>query len=145
MANWNVREWMSSTLVTINPKTTLERARTHLQTSHIPELLVMDEGKLVGTLSERDLWQRCPKGALLLDEHQTKELLAVMQVGGVMVLYHPTVTPETSVFEAAQLFLQSGRQSLPVVEGGVLQGLLTQQHLLAAMAALEEEIFRTKP
>ncbi|MBI3757691.1 MAG: CBS domain-containing protein [Deltaproteobacteria bacterium] len=143
MASWNVREWMSSTFITISPKTTLERARAHLQSGHVPELLVMDEGKLVGALGERDLWRRCPKGALLLDERRADELLAVIQVGGVMILSPPTVTPETSVFEAAQLFLQSGRQSLPVVEEGVLQGLLTQQHLLAAMAALEGEI--TKP
>jgi predicted transcriptional regulator len=117
----------------------------HLQNSNIPELLIVDQGKLVGTLSERDLWQRCPKGALLLDERHTKELLAVMQVGGVMILAPLTVTPETSVFEAAQLFLQSGRQSLPVVEQGVLQGVLTQQHLLAAMAAVGGEITSQKP
>jgi acetoin utilization protein AcuB len=144
MGSWNVREWMSSTFVNISPKTTLERAHMHLQSGHVPELLVMDEGKLVGTLNERDLWQRCPKGALLLDERQMKELLAVMQVGGVMILSPPTVTPETSVFEAAQLFLQSGRQSLPVLEEGVLQGLLTQRHLLAVMAALEGEITNPK-
>ncbi len=145
MMKWTVREWMSSTFVTVSPKTTLERVYRHLQNGPGVELLVMDEGKLVGIVNEQELWRHCPRGALLLGERQTQELLRVMQVGGVMSLSPPTVTLETSVFEAAQLLLQSGRQSLPVMGPEGLHGLLTQQHLLAAMVALEGELASQKP
>ena len=86
MANWSVRDWMNSTPLIIGPKETLRRAHALLQTGNVSELLVVDGGKLVGTLSERDLWNRCPKGTLVLEEQQTDELLAVIQVGGVMII-----------------------------------------------------------
>lgn len=144
MANWSVRDWMNSTPLLISPTETLRRARALLQTGNVAELLVVDGGKLVGTFSERDLWNRCPKGTLVLDEKQTDELLAVIQVGGVMIIHPPTVTPEMSLFEAAKLFVQSGRQGLPVVDQGVPIGLLTQHHVLEAMAALQGELNRTE-
>lgn len=59
-----------------------------------------------------------------------------------MTLHPPTLTPDTSVREAAQLFAASGRHGLPVVAEGVLVGLLTQDKILQVLAAFVEEVER---
>jgi acetoin utilization protein AcuB len=136
MLKLTVRAWMSSVPFVIDPKENLRRARALLRTEKVAELLVVDHGRLVGTLSERDLWEHCPTGAMLLDDQQADELLAQMRVGGVMTLHPPSVTPDTSLREAVQLFAISGRRGLPVVEDGVPLGLLTEDRVMQAVALL---------
>jgi acetoin utilization protein AcuB len=139
MSKLTVRAWMSSAPFVIEPKESLQRARALLRTAKVAELLVVDNGRLVGTLSEGDLWEHCPTGAMLLDDQQADELLAQMRVGGVMTLHPPTVTPDTSLREAVQLFATSGRRGLPVIEDGVPLGLLTEESVMQAMALLLDE------
>jgi acetoin utilization protein AcuB len=139
MSKWTVRAWMSSTPCVIDPKESLQRARALLRTAKVAELLVVDNGRLVGTLSERDLWEHCPTGAILLGDQQADELLAQMRVGGVMTLHPPTVTPDTSLREAVQLFATSKKQGLPVVEDGVPIGFLSEDRVMQAMALLLDE------
>jgi CBS domain-containing protein len=111
-----------------------------MRRAKVGELFVLDDGKLVGTLSERDIWEHCPTSTVVLDDKQADELLGQIRVGGVMSLHPPIITPETPLREAAQLFAQSGRHSLPVVEDGVPVGLLTEDRALQAMAALLGEV-----
>jgi CBS domain-containing protein len=104
------------------------------------ELLVIDDGKLVGMLNEHDIWAHCPTGMLMLEEEQANDLLERIRVGGVMTLHPSVVTPETPLREAIEIFAQSGRHGLPVMENGVLVGLLTEARALQATAAALSEV-----
>jgi CBS domain-containing protein len=136
MAVCNIRSLMSSTPPSIHPKENLRRARVLMREAQVDELFVLDGGKLVGTLSEIDIWKHCPTSTIVLDDKQAEELLAQFRVGGVMTLHPPVVTPETTLQEAVQLFGQSGRHGLPVVEDGVPIGLLTEERVMQAVAML---------
>jgi CBS domain-containing protein len=125
---------------TIGPKENLRRARALLRADDVRELLVVDDGKLVGMLNEHDIWAHCPTGVLVLEEQQANDLLEQIRVGGVMTLHPPVVTPETPLREAIQLFAQSGRHGLPVMENGALVGLLTEARALQATAAALSEV-----
>src|SRR5262245_52564915 len=140
MAVWNIRALMSSAPPSVTPRENLQRARVLLREARADELFVLDGGKLVGTLSECDIWQHCPTSALVLDDQQTEELLAQFRVGGVMTLHPQVVEPETTLQEAVQLFSQSGRHGLPVVEDGVPIGLLTEERVMQALALLLGEV-----
>ena len=140
MAIWNIRPLMSSVPPNINPKESLRRARVLMRAAKVDELFVLDDGKLVGTLNESDIWKHCPTSALVLDDKQAEELLEQFRVGGVMTLHPPVVTPETTLREAVQLFGQSGRHGLPVLENGVPIGLLTEERVMQTVAALLEEV-----
>jgi predicted transcriptional regulator len=140
MSVWNIRPLMSNVPPSINPKESLRRARTLMRTAKVEELFVLDDGKLVGTLSEGDIWQHCPTSAVVLDDKQAEELLEQFRVGGVMTLHPPVVTPETTLREAVQLFGQSGRHGLPVVEDGVPIGLLTEDRVMQTVAAVLGEV-----
>jgi acetoin utilization protein AcuB len=140
MTALNVRSWMSSVILTVGPKDNLQRARTLIREKHVPEICVIDDGKIVGLLSERDIWEHCPTSILILEEKQAVSLLEHIRVGGVMTLHPPMVTPDTSLREAAHLLAQSGRQGLPVVENGKVVGMLTEERMLQAMAAVLNEV-----
>ncbi|MBI3245473.1 MAG: CBS domain-containing protein [Deltaproteobacteria bacterium] len=140
MTELNVRPWMNDSPLTIGPKDNLRRALALLRSARVPELFVVDDGKLVGLLNEHDIWNRCPTGMIMLDEQQASELLEQFRVGGVMILQPPMVTPETSLREAIQLFAQTGRHGLPVMENGGLVGILTEERALQVIAAVLSEV-----
>lgn len=140
MTELSVRPWMNDRPLVIGPKDNLRRSLALLRSARVQELLVVDEGKLVGLLNEHDIWSHCPTGLLMLDEKQASELLEQFRVGGVMTLQPPVVTPETSLREAIQLFAQTGRHGLPVMENGVLVGILTEERALQVMAAVLREV-----
>lgn len=79
---------MSNTPPTVSPKNSVNRALDLMRTADVAELLVMDSGRLVGAVSQQDIWQYCPTSALLLDDRQADYLLTQFRVGGVMTL-HP--------------------------------------------------------
>lgn len=140
MMELNVRSWMSSVILTVGPKDNLRRARDLMRERHIPEIFVIDDSKIVGLLSERDIWEHCPTSVLILNEKQADSLLEQIRVGGVMTLHPPIVTPDTSLREAAHLLAQSGRQGLPVIENEKLVGILTEERMLQAMAEVLSEV-----
>src|SRR5258708_2453136 len=140
MKNLSIRPWMKDTPLTIGPKENLRRARGLMRSANVQELLVVDEGKLVGILNEQDIWAHCPTSALILDEKQTNDLLEQIRVGGIMTLHPPIIKPDTSLREALQLFAQTGRHGLPVIDDGALVGLLTEESALQATAAVLKEL-----
>lgn len=52
----------------IGPKDNRRRARAFMCTAGAPELLVVDEGKLVSLLNEQEVGKHCPTSAILLEE-----------------------------------------------------------------------------
>lgn len=146
MKDLGIRAWITPTPPTIGPKENLNRARARMRAANVAELLVVDDGKLVGTLSERDIWKHCPTSTLLMDDKQADELLEQFRVGGVMALYPPVIHPEASLSEAAQVLAECGRSGLPVVDDGLPIGFLTEASVMHAVAMLlGPEATQTKP
>ena len=136
MLNSQIRVWMTPVPPTVNPKESVRRAQALLQTAKATEILVVDNGKLVGMLNERDIWQHCPTSTLLMDERRVNELLDQFRVGAVMALHPPVLAPDAELADAARLFAQSGRGGIPVVEDGTPIGFLTETNFLQAAELL---------
>ena len=136
MPSSQIRFWMTTVPPTVSPKESVRRARTLLLTSKTTEILVLDNGKLVGMLNERDIWQHCPTSTLMMDEQRVNELLDQFRIGAVMALHPPIITPDAELAEAAGLFAASGRGGIPVVEDGSPIGFLTEATFLHAAELL---------
>jgi acetoin utilization protein AcuB len=122
----------------VGPKENLKQARATMRAANVAELLVVDDGKLVGTVSDRDIWAHCPTSTLVMDDKQANELLEHFRVGGVMALHPPVLRPEASLSEAAKVFADCDRSGLPVVEDGKPIGFLTEASVMHAVALLLE-------
>lgn len=120
---------MSKEPVTITPEDYLAQAREKMEKGGFRRLPVVEEGRLVGILTDRDLRQHL--GYL----ERTKVNVAMTE--------NPiTVGPQTTLEQAAELLLKHKIGGLPVVEDNKLVGIITASDVLKAfleiMGASEE-------
>ena len=94
-----------------------------MQTGGFRRLPVVADGKLVGIITDRDLREH--RGHL---EHT--------KINGVMTENPLTVSPGTTLEEAAQIMLERQIGGLPVVNEGRLVGIITASDVLKAFLAV---------
>lgn len=110
---------MTETLVTISPGDFMSLAREKMQKGNFRRLPVVEEGKLLGIITDRDLREH--RGYL---EHT--------KVNAAMTEHVITVSPQTTLEEATLLILQHKIGGLPVVEDGRVRGMITSTDVLHA-------------
>ena len=110
---------MTKDPITVEPDDLLSRASHKMQAGGFRRLPVVSDAKLVGIVTERDLREH--RGHL---EH--------MKVNGVMTESPSTVTPETTLEEAAGIMLERQIGGLPVVHEDRLVGIITASDVMRA-------------
>ena len=131
-----VREIMMKGPVTLNCADVVDLANDVMSLGRIRHIPIVDSGKVVGVLSQRDLFHSALVTALGLSPKQRSELLKAISIKEAMSAPVVTIAPETRVAEAARLMLEKKIGCLPVVERGTLVGLLTESDLLRCVAEL---------
>ena len=132
-----VQHWMARNVVTIEAETPFLEARVILKEKRIRHLPVMDHGKLIGVVTDRDLKQAAPSGATTLDVYELNYLLLKMKVRDLIKREPITIKPTNSVEKAAFLMHEQKIGCLPVVDdSGALVGLITETDLLAVMVEI---------
>ncbi len=98
---------------------------------HIP---ILSGGKLVGVLSQRDLFFSALVRALGLQPREQKDLMRTIRARELMSQPVITISPGASVKEAARLMGQNKIGSLPVVKGKQFVGIVTETDILNHVA-----------
>jgi CBS domain-containing protein/ribosome-associated translation inhibitor RaiA len=114
-----LQEIMSTDVVTIGPDESAENAWLRMQRKRIRHLLVVEGGRLVGVLSERDLGGR--NGSQLRKARTVRELMTAQTA---------TATPTTTLRQAANLMRGRLIGSLPVLDDGKIVGIVTATDVL---------------
>jgi len=125
-----VRHRMSLSPVTIKSSAPLEDAIRLLVKHNIRELPVVEHGKLIGIVTDRDIRQVSPSYPVFRDEEEIRDRLRQLTVSCAMSLDPVVVSPATDLTEAASLMIQYRIGSLPVVDGGRLVGIISVTDLL---------------
>lgn len=136
-----VKDVMQVHAVTATLETRLPHLVRLLQQRGVRHLPVVDGGKLVGIISDRDVKQATTSAALNADGRERDRLLDELTAGQIMTRAVTTIGPMFGVEEAARLMATRRISALPVTEADRLVGIVTETDVLnlfvRAMGVLE--------
>jgi acetoin utilization protein AcuB len=130
--------WMSKLVFTTKPDARLIDAFEMMRDHRIRHVPVVDGGKLVGIVSDRDVRSALPsRNALQGGWASLGEALLESRISQVMSLMPITIAPAASIREAAEIMCRSKVGALPVVDDGKLVGIVSAEDILWAVSAGE--------
>ena len=137
---------MTPAPATVSPATTVGAAAALMRARGVRHLPVVDAGgRLVGILTDRDLRQVVFDPAVQARLSRATEALRGLTVREVMTWGAISVTPGTSIRDAARLMHENRIGALPVVENDRVVGILTETDVLRTFRELVEEGVLAKP
>lgn len=115
-----VGAWMTHNPVTVAPGDKLAAVQAKMEEGDFRSLPVVESGKLLGIVTDRDLKLWVGR-------------LAEAEVRNAMTESPVTVTPDTTLQEAARLIEERKIGGLPVIDDGRLVGIITTSDILEAL------------
>jgi len=113
-----IQDVMTGDIVTIGPQATIAEAREKLRARRIHHLIVLEDKRILGILSDRDLANR--NDATLVASVMTRDVA--------------TISPRATLRQAAGRMEGRAINCLPVIDRGKLTGIVTSTDLLRALA-----------
>ena len=143
-----VRDVMTKDVATVAPDSELRDIAALLVQRRISGVPVVEGGRVVGVISERDiLFKERPSDGLhrgvlawLMDEGDLMLKVDARTARTAMTTPALTIGPARSVADAVALMLDESVSRLPVVDGTELVGIVTRHDLVRAFARGDEEI-----
>jgi CBS domain-containing protein len=125
-----VKDIMIKEVATLDVNDELSLANDIMRLGRIRHLPVVDGPKLVGIISERDLFRSSLAQALGYATKDTRDLMKKLRIKDVMVKDVLTISADTELREAVRLMLDHKIGCVPVVDDDRLVGLLTETDIL---------------
>jgi CBS domain-containing protein len=114
----------------VTPQDSVLRAIEIMATRHVGALLVMNQGALLGIISERDYARK-----VILKNRSSHDTA----VSDIMTSPAVSVTPEDTVHHCMELMTNGRFRHLPVVKGGRVMGMLSIGDLVKAVIQEQSE------
>ncbi len=127
-----VRDAMTRGVVTVEPEASAARAWGVCREKNIRHLPVVEEGRLVGIVSDRDLRDLSPPR----DTHDQENILGWVRIRDVMSPEVVTAHPLDTIEHAAKVIYERKFNCLPVVADGDLVGIITSSDLVRTLVEL---------
>ncbi|HEX9264141.1 MAG TPA: CBS domain-containing protein [Candidatus Binatia bacterium] len=131
-----VRDVMAQNPLTLDRNETLDLAESIMNLGRIRHMPVVDDGRVIGILSQRDLFRSALLTALGFGRKTTTALIKTIKIKEVMTEDVITIAPETTIKDAARTMIDKKIGCLPVVENEKLIGLLTETDILRYVVEL---------
>ena len=122
-----------NSLITVTPDTSLNEAISVMASHDIGSLVVIEYGDLAGMLTFREI---------IMNLSENGGAVGTTTIRKVMDDHPLTCTPETDVNEVRRMMLEHHVRYLPVIETGVLMGVISFYDV--AKAVVEEQGFENR-
>lgn len=119
-----------ATVFTLHPDATVFEALQSMAEHNVGALMVMEEGRLVGVLSERDYTRK-----VALAGRSSKDT----KIRDIMTSTVLTVTPQTRTRACMALMSQRKIRHLPVVDGDKVLGMISIRDIMDDIIADHEQ------
>jgi len=120
----------NSTVFQVKPSVTVFEALKLLAEHEVGAMVVMDQGKLVGVVSERDYTRK-----VALQGKNSRET----KVAEIMTREVITVTPATGTLACMALMSQKNIRHLPVLDGSVVLGMISIRDIMNDIISGQEQ------
>jgi CBS domain-containing protein len=117
-----VHRHMSRDLLTVEAARPLVAVVQRMAERDVGAVLVLDDGRLIGIMTERDLMRAFARG-----------LREDAVVGDCMTADPDTIAPDDTTGHAAVLMIHGGYRHLPVVDGEEVVGVLSMRDLVGVV------------
>jgi len=133
-----VRDYMTRHPVMVDPQMSIVEAQGIMAEAKVRHLPVIEKGKRLIGLITRQRMRIPPTELASLNVWEITRFLSNLTVKDVMVKQQDLVTiePDATLEEAAQLMVQNRIGCLPVLEEGIVVGIITETDLLAQLSNL---------
>ena len=135
-----VRDCMSVDPATVGPNDSLKNVISLLRRRDIRSVPVVENGRLIGIVTDWDVRQVAPAYPLFRDEDEIRHYTENLTVTAAMTADPMTIAPDAPLVEAAKILETYRISSMPVVDGGRLVGILTVTDVLRVFVEQNEEI-----
>jgi len=125
-----VHDIMTTEVTTLGCNDSLQLVKDIMTLGRVRHFPVMEDGKVVGVVSQRDLYKASLGSVMKYGEKAQRAVLEGIVVKEVMSDPPITIAPHASVQEAARLMMEKKIGCLPVLEGPQLVGLVTETDML---------------
>jgi len=125
-----VHDIMTTEVTTLGRNDSLQLVKDIMTLGRVRHFPVMEDGKVVGVVSQRDLYKASLGSVMKYGEKAQRAFLEGIVVKEVMSDPPITIAPHASVQEAARLMMEKKIGCLPVLEGPQLVGLVTETDML---------------
>jgi len=129
---------MSTNIEVVDRNDNLRTVEERMATKHLRHLPVLEQGEIVGLVTQRDLFKAAQSSAMGYGEKAQQAYLQSVRVKEIMTYPVVTITPDISVAAAADMMITKGIGCLPVVDDQKLIGMVTKTDLLRCLRTLEE-------
>jgi len=131
-----VKNNMTGNPFTVTPETSLTETMAVMRTHAVRHLPVVENGKVVGVVSNSDIAKASPSSATSLSSSELTYLLSKLKISSIMTKHPFTISPDALLEEAAVMMRDHKIEMLPVVADGKLVGVITESTILDAFIEL---------
>lgn len=132
----SVKDFMSADLVVVDPQTKIFDAVDLMKKHDIHRLPVIDNGKLVGLITEGTIQEALPSKATSLSVYEANYLLNKTVVADVMIKDVKTIHPKAQLEDAVYTMRKNNIAVLPVLDNDQLVGIITNNDIFDAFLKL---------
>ena len=131
-----VKNNMTGNPFTVAPDASLTETMAIMKAHGVRHLPVIENGKVVGVVSNSDIAKASPSSATSLSSSELTYLLSKLKIASIMTKHPITISPDALLEEAAVLMRDNKIEMLPVVQAGKLVGVITESTILDAFIEL---------
>src|SRR5512134_795855 len=129
-AKRTVNDIMTPNPVTVTPRNAIRTAINLMREGGYRRLPVVDRGRLVGIITDRDLRRAANSPFVVREQWYDNFILDHIEVGSCMTPNPLTIEPTATIADAARMMRNHKIGGLPVVAEGQLLGIVTETDLL---------------
>ena len=125
-----VREVMVASPVTVSSGDSLQHALSLLEKHRVHELPVVEQGRVVGIVTDGDLKFFTPAFQIFRDQEELRQTLRELTVAEAMTVEPMSISPQATLLDATKLMHDHSIGALLVVEEEKLLGILAVSDVL---------------